>query len=154
MYMTDPAAALREASTRLRPGGLICVHEADLTYPPAHPRTPLWGQAHGWFNDALAKAGIEQRMGPALFTAFRAAGLPGPQLLIEAFAEGGAHAPAWAWANVISAAVPLMERLGVATRGEVGPATLADRLLTDTLSCDGCVIGPPMVGAWARLDVA
>ena len=44
-----------------------------------------------------------------------------------------------------------MERLGVATRAEVDPATLADRLLTETLAHDGCVLGPPMVGAWARL---
>jgi SAM-dependent methyltransferase len=154
MYLTDPAAALRRASTRLRSAGLICMHEADLTYPPADPQTPLWAQVHGWFNDALDKAGIEQRMGPSLFTTFRAAGLPRPRLLIEAFAEGGPRAPAWAWANVISAAVPLMERLGVATRAEVAPATLADRLLADTLGCDGCVIGPPMVGAWAKLSVA
>ncbi len=34
MYLTDAAAALREAATRLRPAGLICMHEADLTYPP------------------------------------------------------------------------------------------------------------------------
>jgi SAM-dependent methyltransferase len=154
MYLTDPVAALRRAAALLRPGGLICLHEADLTYPPASPQTPLWAQVHGWFNDALEKAGIERRMGPSLFPAFRAAGLPGPHLLVEAFAEGGPQAPAWAWANVISAAVPLMERLGVASSADVQPATLADRLLADTLGCDGCVLGPPMVGAWATLPLA
>jgi hypothetical protein len=30
----------------------------------------------------------------------------------------------------------------VATRAEVDPAALADRLLAETLACDGCVIGP------------
>ncbi|MBO3748757.1 class I SAM-dependent methyltransferase [Streptosporangiaceae bacterium NEAU-GS5] len=151
MYLPDPATALRRAATLLRPGGLICMHEADLAYLPASPMTPLWGQAQAWFLTALEKAGVERRMGPSLFTVFRAAGLPGPRLSIEAFAEGGPDAPAWGWANIFGAAVPLMERLGVATRAEVDPETLAGRLLADTLAYDGCVIGPPMTGAWTTL---
>jgi SAM-dependent methyltransferase len=154
MYLTDPVAVLRRVATVVRPGGLICLHEADLTYTTANPQTPLWSQAQGWFVNALEKAGIEVRMGPALFTTFRAAGLPAPQLLVETFAEGGPDAPAWGWANVFSAAVPLMERVGVATRDEVDPPTLADRLLAETLAQDGCVIGPPMTGAWIQLGTA
>ncbi len=154
MYLPDPVAALSRAATRVRPGGVICIQETDLQYLPASPYTPLWDQVHTWFLDALEKAGIERRMGPALFTAFRTAGLPGPRLLVEAFAEGGTDAPAWGWANVFAAAVPLMERLGVATRAEVDPATLADRLLAETLAGDGCVIGPPMTGAWVEVPEA
>jgi hypothetical protein len=127
------------------------MHEADLDYLTASPMTPLWTEVHGYFTQALEKAGFAVRMGPALFAAFRAAGLPRPELLVEAFAEGGPDAPAWAWANVISAAVPLMEKVGVSTRAEVDPPTLADRLLSETLSADGCVIGPPMFGAWVTL---
>jgi len=149
MYLTDPVAALRRATTLVRPGGFVCVQEADLQYVPASPTTPLWSRIHGYFVQALEKAGIEPRMGLSLYTAFRAAGLPTPQLLVEAFAAGGPDAPAWAWANVISATVPLMERLGVATRADVEPTTLADRLLAETLSSDGYVIGPPMTGVWA-----
>jgi SAM-dependent methyltransferase len=149
MYMADPVAALDRAASRLVPGGVLCLHEADLTYLPAWPLTPLWAQAHGWFISALEKAGFETRMGPTLFQAFHAAGLPAPDLLLESFAAGGPQAFAWAWANVIGAAVPLMERVGVATRADLDPPTLADRLLADTLACDGAVIGPPMTGAWA-----
>jgi SAM-dependent methyltransferase len=151
MYLPDPVAALRRAASRLRPGGLLCVHEADLAYPSASPLTPLWSEVHGYFLLALEKAGIARRMGLQLYPAFRAAGLPVPNLLIEAFAEGGPDAPAWAWANVISAAVPLMEKFGVATRAEVDPPTLADRLLAETLGADGCVVGPPMTGAWVTV---
>ena len=154
MYLTDPVAALRRVASRVRAGGLVCVHEADLDNLCAAPLTPLWAQAHEYFVQALEKAGIATRLGPRLFTTFRAAGLPGPQLLVETFAAGGPDAPAWGWANVISAAVPLMERLGVATRAEVDPPTLADRLLAETLAEDGCVIGPPMTGAWVRLPAA
>ncbi|HEY7487244.1 MAG TPA: class I SAM-dependent methyltransferase [Streptosporangiaceae bacterium] len=154
MYLIDPVAALRRAAARVRPGGLICMHEPDLAYPCASPQTPLWRQTQGWFLDALEKAGIEPRMGLSLFTAFRAAGLPTPRLLIETFAGGGPDSPGWGWANVFAATVPLMERLGVATRAEVDPATLADRLLTETVSSDGCVFGPPMTGAWITVPAA
>jgi SAM-dependent methyltransferase len=154
MYLPDPVSALRRAATRVRPGGLVCLQEADLHYLWASPQTPLWTQVRAWCLEALDKAGVEQRMGPSLFTAFRAAGLPGPRLVVEAFVGGGPDAPAWGWANAVSGVVPLMERLGVTTRAEVDPATLAGRLLAETLACDGCVIGPPMTGAWAALPLS
>jgi SAM-dependent methyltransferase len=151
MYLPDPVAALRQAAARVRPGGLVCLHEADLNYLWASPQPPLWAQVRGWLLETLEKAGVTSRMGPALFTAFRAAGLPGPRLLVETFAGGGPDAPAWGWANVVPGVIPLMERLGVTTAAEVDPATLADRLLAEILACDGCVIGPPMTGAWVTL---
>jgi SAM-dependent methyltransferase len=153
MYLTHPVGALRRAAERVRPGGLICMHEAALAYEWTSPSTPLWTEVREYFLTALEKAGIEGRMGLSLSPAFRAAGLPGPCLLVETFAAAGPDAPAWGWANVVSAAVPLMERLGVATRGDVDPATLADRLLAETLAQDGCVIGPPMTGAWTTRPV-
>jgi len=151
MYLSDPVAALRQAAAAVRPGGVICMHEADLDYLTVSPKTPLWTQVHGYFTQALEKAGIAVRMGPALFATFAAAGLPRAQLLVEAFAEGGPGAPAWAWANVISATVPLMEKVGVSTSAEVDPPTLADRLLSEALAGDSCVIGPPMFGAWGTV---
>lgn len=154
MYLPDPVAALRRAAARVRPGGLVCVHEADLSYLWADPQTPLWGRVRSWFLETLEKAGVEARMGPSLHTAFRAAGLPEPSLLVEGFAAGGPDAPYWGWANLVAATVPLMERLGVATRAEVDPATLADRLRAETVAGDACVIGPLMTGAWAVLPDA
>lgn len=154
MYLPDPVAAIRRAATRIRPGGLVCLHEADLAYLWASPQTPLWSQVRGWFLEALERGGIETRMGPRLHTAFRAAGLPRPHMLVETFAAGGPEAPAWAWANVVSATVPLMEKLGIATRAEVEPATLASRLLAEIVASDGCLIFPPMTGAWVTLPAA
>lgn len=154
MYVADPVAAIRQAAARVKPGGLVCLHEADLDYLWASPQPPLWSQIHGWFVQALEKAGIQTRMGPNLHTAFRDAGLPGPQLLIETTAQGGPDAPVWGWANVVAGAVPLMEQLGIATRAEVDPDTLASRLLAEVLGCDGCMISPLLFGAWARVPAA
>jgi SAM-dependent methyltransferase len=151
MYLPDPAAALRQAATRVRPGGTICIHEADLTYLYSSPPTPLWQQVRAWFLDTLAKARVEPRMGLSLFSVYRAAGLPDPQLVFETFVAGGPQAPAWGWANVIRGVVPLMERLGIATEAEIAPATLADRLLAELLPNNGIVIGPPLIGAWSTV---
>ena len=137
------------AAARVRPGGLVIMHECDLSYLWASPQPSLWSRARAWLLEAAEKAGIGTRLGPALYSLYRESGLPGPQLLVETTAEGGPAAPAWAWANIVSAAVPLMEQLGVATRAEVEPATLAGRLLAEITDCDGCVISPPFTGAWA-----
>jgi SAM-dependent methyltransferase len=153
MYLPDPAAALRRAATRLRPGGLICMHEIDLDYVWTSPRTPLWDRAQRWLLETMEKAGVETRMGLALYAAFRAAGLPEPRLLVEAYAAGESDAPTLAkgYANLVSGPVPLMERMGVTTRAEVDPPTLADRFLREILDHDGYIMTPPFTGAWTTL---
>jgi SAM-dependent methyltransferase len=148
MYQPDQVAALGQAASRVRPGGLVCLEEMDWHYLWASPEPPLWTQVRGWVLETMEKAGVETRTGPLLHARFRAAGLPGPRLVMEARVAGGPHAPAWGWANVILGIVPLMERLGVTTSAELDPGTLADRLLAEVLACDGCVYGPPMTGAW------
>jgi SAM-dependent methyltransferase len=150
MYLPDPAAALARAAQLLRPGGLVCVQEGDMAYDWAEPMTPLWTQVRAWFLETLKRARVAPRMGLSLYPTFVAAGLPAPQLRTECVADGGAKAPAWGWANVVLGALPLMERFGVATAADVQPDTLADRLLRDVLAANGIVIGPPLVGAWAR----
>jgi SAM-dependent methyltransferase len=151
MYLPDPVAAIRRAASRVQPGGLVCFHECAWDYLWASPPTPLWTQVRGWSLELVDKAGVERRMGPGLFSAFRAAGVPDPSLNMETFAGGGPDAPAWAWANVVAGVGPLLEELGVCTQAELDSPTLADRLLAETLAADGCVIGPLMTGAWARL---
>jgi SAM-dependent methyltransferase len=152
MYLSNPAAALRTAAARVRPGGLVIMEECDLEYLWASPQTTLWTQVRSWLLEALEKARVETRMGPALFTLFGEAGLPSPQLLTGAAASGGPDTMAWGWGNVVAAAVPLIERFGIATRQAVDPATLPQRLVAETIASHGCAIGPLMTGAWAVRD--
>jgi hypothetical protein len=104
-----------------------------------------------WFIETLTRARVAPRLGLSLYNSFIAAGLPAPELQLECALEGGARARAWGWANVIIGVLPLMERLGVTTAADMDPETLAERLLRDVLAVDGVVIGPPLVGAWARM---
>ena len=151
MYLSDPAAALERAASLLRPGGLVCFQEGDMAYDWAAPMTPLWTQARAWMLETIQRSRFAPRMGLSLCSSFVAAGLPAPEMRLEAAVSGGAEAAAGGFASVIVGALPLMERLGVTTAAEVQPDTLADRLLGDVLAVDGIVIAPPLVGAWARM---
>lgn len=148
MYQPDPVGTLRQAVARLRPGAVVCLHEVDATNAWACPESPTWRQARTWALDTFAKGGVNQRMGLSLHAAFRAAGLPHPQMRLEAFIGGGPQAPTWIVANMIEAMVPLMERFGIATGDEVDPATLAGRLLAELDADDGVMITPLQIGAW------
>lgn len=150
MYLPDPVDAVRRAAALLRPGGLICLHEGDMTYDWASPMTPLWTQMRTWFVEALERTNVATRMGLSLYSTFIAAGLPAPEQRLECAVGGGERARAWAWANVMRGVVPLLEQLGIATADELDAETLADRLEHDVKVADGIVIWPPMVGAWSR----
>lgn len=150
MYLPDPVAALARASQLLRPGGLVCFQEGDMAYDWAQPMTPLWTRVRAWFLETLRRARVAPRMGLSLHSSFVAAGLSAPDLRLECVVGGGAQTPAWGWANVVLGVLPLMERLQVTTAAELQPDTLAERLLGEVLAADGIVIGPPLVGAWAR----
>jgi predicted O-methyltransferase YrrM len=150
MYLPDPAALLARATQLLRPGGLVCVQEADLAYDWAAPMTPLWTQVRAWVLETLRQARVAPRMGLSLYSSFVAADLPPPELALECAVGGGTKAAAWGWANVALGVLPLMERLGVATAADLQADTLAERLLRDVVAADGIVIGPPLVGAWAH----
>jgi SAM-dependent methyltransferase len=151
MYVADPIAALRRAAELLRPGGLVCVQEPDLTNAWTNVDAPTWRQLRHWILDAFGRLQFDQRMGPSLFAAFHTAGLPEPDMTMEAVVGGGDRAPAFGWANVANAALPLIERLGIATAAEVDPGTLTDRLLAEVHAEHGVVVGPCLYGAWTTV---
>jgi ubiquinone/menaquinone biosynthesis C-methylase UbiE len=151
MYLAEPAGALRKAASLLRPGGLVCLHEADFSYIWSSVDAPTWRQLRSWIVDALGRINANLGMGPSLFATFHAAGLPDPEMTMEAVVGGGDGAPVYGWANVALAVLPLLERFGIATADEVGPETLTERLLAELHAEQGVVVGPCLYGAWATM---
>ncbi|MCR3720408.1 MULTISPECIES: class I SAM-dependent methyltransferase [Prauserella salsuginis group] len=150
MYVADPVEALRQAYARVRPGGLVCLQEADLTNTWAHPMTPLWQQAYDWLQETMRLAGVNPRMGYDLFATFRAAGLPDPEIGISWRLRGASELPEYTWADIVCGTLPLMEKFGVATREEVQPETLGERLKADLREHDGIMTIGPFPHAWTR----
>ena len=147
----EPASALRALAGRVRSGGIVAFQEMNLMdaslqlYPP----TPLWERYWGW-SRALFRFGGEAGMGYKLFKTFLAAGLPEPEMRLEAAVGGGSG---WGGyedaAEALRSLLPLMVKLGIATEEEVEVNTLAERLRLETVAADGVVKAPEVVGAWA-----
>lgn len=150
LYLPDPVTVLRASVQRLRPGGLLCFREPDLTYDWVAPLSPLWDQVRAWFLQTASRVGFNPRMALQLPQALREAGLPHPELRLDAVIGQGPNAPVFFWADFIRGLVPVMEKLGVATAAEVDATTLTDRLRTETEARDGLVLCPLIVSAWTR----
>jgi len=150
MYLPDPVAVVRASAQRLRPGGLLCFREPDMTYEWVAPRSPLWDQARDWFLQTATRAGFNPQMAFQLPRVLRAAGLPHPELRLDAVIGQGPKAPVDFWADFVRGLVPAMEKLGVATAAEVEAHTLTDRLKAETEAHDGIVLCPLIVSAWTR----
>jgi hypothetical protein len=149
-FMPDPSAVLRVAAAAVRPGGLVCFQECDDHYTWAYPATPLWDQLRTWLLAALDHAGVESRMGLRLYRTFREAGLPEPNLRMEAAIGGGEDAPVFVWADVLRSVIPTLEQAGIATEAEIDPDTLEARLKADLAATGGVMISLVLVGAWSR----
>jgi SAM-dependent methyltransferase len=153
MYYADPVAALRRLSGHLRPGGVVAFHEPDLnsnkSFPPARTHDRCWQ----WIAETFRLLGTETRMGMKLHSAFVAAGLPAPSMQIQAIIGAGASASDWLHvvAELTVTLLPEMTGLGVASAGEIGITTLADRLCAENLASGGVVLSPSLIGAWSRV---
>jgi SAM-dependent methyltransferase len=154
MYQPDPAAVLRLLATRLRPGGVIAFHENDFGYPPtSFPPSELTQQVQRWGvpQGELPPGAPETRMGTKLFRTYLEAGLPAPELRLEAPIGGGPDWPGYEYvAETLRSLLPMLQHLAGLDPADVDIDTLADRLREDALTGARIQMLPIMIGAWAR----
>ena len=100
-----------------------------------------------FFRRAVPKPNMELQ----LFHLMQEAGLPPPECRAESVMEGGPHSVAYEWiAETVRSLLPRLEALGMTTAAEVDIDTLAQRLRQEALEKRGVMMGPLMIGAFAR----
>jgi ubiquinone/menaquinone biosynthesis C-methylase UbiE len=152
MYLPDPVAVLRGLLGRLRAGGIIAFQENDFTYPPTtFPPAPLHQQVMRWTTPPSGGGGPEQQMGSKLHQTYLDAGLPNPQLRLDAPVGGGENWSGYAYvADTVRSLLPMLEQMGLVSAEDVDIETLADRLRAEALGQRGVQMLPIVMGAWAR----
>ncbi len=102
--------------------------------------------------ETYRRAGMDLKMGLRLFPLFLEAGLPAPQMRLDAAVGGG---PEWAGygyiASMLRTLLPLIEKFGVATAEEVDIDTFEERFREEVVSRGGVVSTWSFITAWARL---
>jgi SAM-dependent methyltransferase len=151
MYLPDPAAVLRRLAASLAPGGIVAFQEYDMHAATSEPPLPVFDQGLRWIIGAFEGAGLPTRMGLRLHALFLAAGLPAPQIVPASRIEpGDSPSPAF-FAETVRNLAPLIERMGLATRDEIGIDTLEARVRADMLRHNAVLVPPSLIGAWARV---
>jgi ubiquinone/menaquinone biosynthesis C-methylase UbiE len=151
-FLSDPAAVLCRLASHLRPGGIVAFQEPGnaTLRPDALPSSPLLEQMWEWIMETYRRAGMDLKMGLRLFPLFLEAGLPAPQMRLDA-AVGGGHE--WAGygyiASLLRTLLPLMEKFGVATAEEVNIDTFEERFRDEVASQGGVVTTWSFISAWA-----
>ena len=149
MYLADPVAALRNLMRGLRPGGIVAFQELEVSSAHAVPDGPLVTQCTTWVIEALRRAGAEIDMGPKLFAAFHSAGLPEPEMIGSISVICRAESPGYEnLAGLVRAALPAIERFGLATAAEIDIDTLEDRLRSEAVNGHRIYLFPPLFSAW------
>ena len=151
MYLPDPAKTLRRLSGHVRPGGTVVFQEMAMAMARSVPEGPLFRECVARIIGTFERAGFETDMGAKLFRTFLDAGMRAPQMIVSNHAGGGPQSPVYDYiSETMRSLLPMTERVGIATAAEVAVDTLAERLRRETVEQRGCIMLPPLVGAWAR----
>ena len=151
-FQSDPAKSLRKLAAQARPGGLVVFHEIDWAGLASYPPVPSFDQCCRWGSDAMRLHGTEIHMGTKLHATFVSAGLGAPAMRLESPLGGIPDGLAWLqmFKELIATLLPEMERLGVATAGEVDLESLVERISGEATRSGSVILGHYQVGAWAR----
>lgn len=152
-FQSDPVRALRTVVSHARAGGLVVLHELDWSGVWSLPASPTYDRCCAWAMETLRRSGAETQMGLKLRSIFVAAGLAEPSMRMEAVIAGGSNSSPVVEqvADLVETLSPAIQRLGVATAGELDRETLRARMLDETTAGGGVVIGRLQVGCWSHV---
>ncbi|MEV5571964.1 class I SAM-dependent methyltransferase [Spirillospora sp. NPDC052269] len=154
-YLPDPAAALRRLAGFVRPGGLVVMHDMDVSRRDvSFPQCQLWNDCYALLGALFRAHGIAPDFGRRLTRVFLDAGLPWPDVDSAAMTGRKPSSTVFTWlGSAVQAVEPLLLQAGIALPDGVAidgslPAAL-ERAARDSRSM---VLGNTHYGAWTRLD--
>lgn len=151
MHLPDAVTALKAAVAHVRPGGVVAFQDFTTAEIRVHPPLPKTQAALDRIKKTFERLGADTRGGDNLRSIFLAAGLPEPELRLEALVGGGPDDPIFQMVTgVTKTLLPAMERLGVARPGEIDPERLASDLQDEVAAARGVVVSPPLLSASVR----
>jgi SAM-dependent methyltransferase len=149
VHLDDPARALRKLSHLVVPGGIIAFQDFNVSRARPVPEVALMTRCIDWICASLRAAGRDPDTGGELFSIFRQAGLPIPEVTAAIPATSEPVGCELAAATAVSL-LPVMQEAGIASAEEVGPDTLDQRLWADMCEAGALLILPELVSGWAR----
>ena len=151
-FAREPAVLVRRLTGYVRDGGIVAFQEpANATLAPMSlPHSQLLERLWTWILETYRRADMDLFMGLRLRSIFARAGLPAPEMHLDAAAGGGPDWPGYEYmARLIRTLLPQITGFGVATEEDVGIDTLADRLRAE-IGDDGVAVTWGFITAWAR----
>jgi ubiquinone/menaquinone biosynthesis C-methylase UbiE len=150
-YLEDPSATLRHFFRYVRPGGVVAMLEFDVRLLGTVPHSPLFQRVIDWIVGAFEGSGVDPSLGSNIGGVFHKAGLPWPRVISFQYAAAGSEGPLWYYSDLLRTVLPQIERLGLATAGEIDIDTLADRLRVEATTKEITAFLPRWVGGWVRV---
>jgi len=152
IHTKDALKVLKNATAMVRDGGLLAFQEYDLSwYPRGFPELPLMFQVEEQIVQFFRRAVPKPNIGTQLFYLMQEAGLPPPECRAEAIMDGGPHSPVYEWlAETVISMSPRFQALGMEPLANTDATALAKQLRDEALAKRGAILGPMMVGAFAR----
>jgi ubiquinone/menaquinone biosynthesis C-methylase UbiE len=152
MHLPDPAAALGQLSTWVRPGGVIAFSENDITGARSIPDMPLFGQVTAGIVRAFEAMGLSPQFGTTLHTVFADAGLGAPHLTLGTPIGTAAETNILAYAAEVWRLVsPIAQQMGFAIDELADIDNFVPRLREEALAVNALIAMPPIITAWAQV---
>ncbi len=154
IHQTDPVQILRTMAELLRPGGVIAVHEMDVTRGlHCNPPIPMLDRMAKLGQLAFQQMGTAIDAGGRLVQLFRDAGLPVPCLFAETVVESSHDSVVLPWVTAsLRQVLPRLIATGQATADDVDIDNLTERLQTAATEMRSQLEFVPQVCGWARVE--
>lgn len=153
MWLPNPRAVLQRVVKHLRPGGVVAFQDNDFTFSlVTSVPLPLLQKVIALMAEMQSQRGPDFHMGLKMHQLYQEAGLPPPQLTLEApLGTGHGWTGYQFMAETAEMVMPRMQQLGMVVPAEIMDiSSLAERIRKEAVENNAVIVLPAIIGAWSR----